>query len=97
MQIDIATIGANPNDEVRVGNVYNVRGGRGLRYGHMMIVIAIVDPQDRYDGRSVLLLTVTKEGKPVGVTQYALHYLEDKCPIAFCEGIDQIQLTIRSL
>lgn len=86
-------------DALEVGNVYHVRGGRGLRDGHMNIVIAITEPKDRYgmQGRMALCLTVDKEGDPRGVTSYAVHYFEDKMPVAFCDGVADINLVVRSL
>ena len=83
--------------ELLVGNVYAVRGGRGLRDGHMNIVIAITEPKDRYQGRMALCLTVDKDGDPRGVSAYGVHYFEDKMPIAFCDGADEISLNVRSL
>lgn len=97
MQVNIETDRFIPEDELRVGNVYHVRGGRGLRYGHMYIVFAVTEPTDEYRGRMALCLTVNKDGKPVGTTSYGAHYFEDKQPIAFCDGCEDITLTIRSL
>jgi len=87
----------SPVIETRPGNVYHVRGGRGLRDGHMNIIIAITEPKDRYQGPMALCLTIDKEGDPRGVTSYGLHYFEDKMPIAYCEGVEDIRLIVRSL
>lgn len=43
------------------------------------------------------MLTVNREGEPVGVTSYALSYIDDLSPIAFVEGIEDIDLTMRSI
>jgi hypothetical protein len=97
MRVHIETENALPSDPARVGNVYAVKGGRGLRDKAMNILIAITEPRDSYTGRTGLMLTVNREGLPVGVTSYAMHYVEDLSPIAFVEGIDAIDLTMRSL
>lgn len=97
MNVVIETDNFIPEQDVRVGNVYHVRGGRGLRDGHMNIVLAITEPCDRFSGRMALCLTVDKFGKPRGVTSYGVHYFEDKQPIAFCEGCEDINLSVRSL
>lgn len=85
--------------ECGVGNVYHVRGGRGLRDGHLNIIIAITEPKDRFacQGRMALCLTIDKDRDPRGVTSYGAHYFEDKMPIAFCEGVQDINLVVRSL
>ncbi len=96
MKIDIQTTELGPLDAARVGNVYPIKGGRGLRDGHLQILMAITEPNS-FRGQSALLLVITKDGKPVGVNSYGLSYIEDLCPIAFCEGIDELVLIIRSL
>ena len=55
MNVVIETDNFIPEQDVRVGNVYHVRGGRGLRDGHMNIVLAITEPCDRFSGRMALL------------------------------------------
>ena len=97
MRVHIETDNTLPSEPARVGNVYAVKGGRGLARGHMNILLAITEPTDCYSGRSGLMLTVDKEGKPRGVTSYGMHYIEDVSPIAFVDGIEDIDLTMRSL
>lgn len=97
MRVHIETTNVVTGDPPRVGNVYAVKGGRGLARGHMNILIAITEPSDCYSGRTGLMLTVDKEGKPRGVTSYGMHYIEDLSPIAFVDGIEEIDLTMRSL
>jgi len=97
MRVHVETITPCQDTECRVGNVYSVRGGRGLRYGHMNIVMHITEPDDRFNGSMALCLTVNKDGRPVGTTSYGAHYFDDKMPIAFCEGIEDVDLTIKSL
>jgi hypothetical protein len=65
----------------------------------MQIVIAIREPQENcyWDGPRAIMLVVDRNGEPVGATTYAIHYFEDKVPIAFAEGVEDINLTIRSL
>ena len=97
MNIYIALESLPEPSEVRVGNVYAVKGGSGARHGHMQVVIAITDSRPPYECARVLLLTVNKDAKPVGVTHYGLSYFADKMPIAFADGVDAWALTIRSL
>lgn len=97
MRVHIETDNAVPAAPARVGNVYAVKGGRGLRDKAMNILIAITEPRDSYTGRSGLMLTVNREGQPVGCTSYAMHYIDDLSPIAFVDGIEDIDLTMRSL
>jgi hypothetical protein len=80
-----------PSDDPRVGNVYAVKGGSGMRDKAMMILIA------RTEDSSALMLVIAKDGKPKGVTQYSLSYLEERCPIAFVDGLEDLELTMRSL
>ncbi len=96
MKIDIQTTEIGHNAETKVGNVYAVKGGRGLRYGHMQVLIAIT-PNREYYGQSGLMLVINKQGEPVGVNSYGMHYIEELCPIAFVEGIDELTLRMRSL
>lgn len=96
MKIDIQTTEFGPFDPARVGNVYPIKGGRGLKLGHLQILIAITEPRDYY-GASALMLVITKEGKPVGVNSYGMHYIEELCPIAFVEGLEDMTLIMRSL
>ena len=96
MKIDIQTIELGPFDPARVGNVYPIKGGRGLKQGHMQVLIAITEPRE-YHGASALMLVITKEGKPVGVNSYAMHYIEELCPIAFVDGLEDMTLVMRSL
>ena len=83
--------------ETRPGNVYQVRGGRGARVGHMMVLLAVTEPKDCYSGRSALMLVIDKDGEPVGCTSYGLHYFDDKMPIAFADGVEDIDLRVRPL
>lgn len=100
MRIHIETTCEDKIGEPVVGNVYPMRGGRSGKYGHVMILLAITEPiPERYDsiGRQALMLVVDTEGRPRGVTNYGIHYFEGKCPIAFVDGINDIDLTMRSL
>lgn len=97
MKIDIQLSDFTPSDEPHVGNVYHVRGGRGLRYGHMMILFDITEPKDVLRGAMALMLIINKDGESIGVTSYGIHYLEDKQPIAFVEGLEDLTFVMRSL
>lgn len=74
-----------------VGNVYACNGGYGRKAGHSMVLLAITARQ------SALLLVIDKDGEPVGVTSYGLHAIEERAPIAFVRGLDQIDLTMEPL
>lgn len=76
--------------EPLVGNVYNVRGGRGARNGHMQVIVSLTDT-------GCVMLTVDKNGEVVGASCYARHYIQEKCPIAFCDGIEGLSFDIRSI
>lgn len=99
MRVDIQTdepLVSPPED--MVGNVYQVRGGRGARLGHMHIIVAAY----RYHECSCLhdgfaTLTVDREGDIVGANTYATHYFLEKAPIARCDGLEEVQLAVRSL
>lgn len=96
MKIDIQTTEFGPYDLPRVGNVYPIKGGRGLKYGHLQVLLAITEPKEFY-GPAALMLVITKDGKPVGVNSYGLHYINDLCPIAFVDGLEDMTLVMRSL
>lgn len=86
----------SPANEPLVGNVYPVRGGRGLRYGHMNVLFHIVDAID-CRGKVGLLVVIDKEGNPIGVNSYGMHYIEELQPIAFVDGLEAMEFTLRSL
>lgn len=67
-----------------IGNVYPVAGGYGRKAGHCMVLLAITEQG------SALLLVIDKEGNPVGVTSYRIHAIEERCPVAFVRGLDEI-------
>ena len=96
MRIEITSdVGSSINDPI-VGNVYQVRGGRGASKGHMMVILAITEPEP-CSGQKVLMMMVNKQGDPVGVTSYGLNYVRDLTPIAFVDGLDEMNLQMRSL
>jgi hypothetical protein len=90
MRFDIDTLTPCPS-ETRVGNVYHVKGGYGTRAGHMMVLMAITKND------TALLMVIDKHGEPVSITNYGVHALDERMPIAFCEGIDSLSFRIRSL
>lgn len=73
------------------GNVYAINGGYGRKAGHSMVLLAITKRE------TALMLVIDKDGEPVGVTSYGLHYLEERAPIAFVRGISDINLTMEAL
>ena len=70
-----------------VGNVYNVRGGGGAKHGHMMVIVSVVNSM-------VTVLTFTKDGDIVSGSNYGLHYFEDKCPLAYCAGLEELSFNV---
>lgn len=74
-----------------VGNVYAIGGGYGRRAGHAMILLAITKAS------SALMLVIDKEGDPIGVTSYGLHAIEERAPIAYVRGLDDLNLTMEAL
>lgn len=78
-------------EPIRVGNVYAVKGGYGTRNKHLMVLIAITE-QGLH-----LLLTLDREGNPVGNTQYLAHALEDRIPVGFVEGLENLTFNITSI
>jgi hypothetical protein len=74
-----------------VGHVYPVGGGYGRRVGHAMVLIAITK------NNAALMLIIDKDGDPVGVTSYGLHAIEERVPIAFVRGLDDLSLMMEPL
>lgn len=85
-----------PTYELKVGNVYPVRGGRSASLGYMQIILAITESEKCSCGMALMLI-VDREGKPKNCDAYSARYFEDKMPIGFCDGLEDIDLTIRSL
>lgn len=96
MKFEVHLTDYTPTAPVRVGNVYPVKGGRGASLRHMHVLIAITDPAP-YKMTTCCMLTVDKNGNPVGTTQYGLHYVEDLMPIGFVDGLEELTFEIRSL
>lgn len=97
MKISIETSQFTPAEPMRIGNVYRIRGGRGAREGNFQVLIAITEGRPPYQGEAGLFLVITKDGKPVGVNSYGLHAFEDWCPVAFVEGLEELELVMRSI
>ena len=84
--------------EEMVGNVYQVRGGKGAKFGHMHVIVSAYSYGEGWDsGKGFATLTIDREGQIVGGNSYAQHYFMDKMPVARCDGIDEIELVVRSL
>lgn len=96
MKFAINTETAHPG-EVRVGNVYPVGGGYGRRAGHMMILMAVAEPINQYQGASGLMMIVDNQGRPRGVTSYGIHALEERTAIGFVDGLEDLTFEIKSL
>lgn len=76
--------------DIAVGNVYPVRGGIGARKGHMQVVLALTDT-------GCVMVTIDKEGNAIGASCYGRHYIAEKTPIAFCDGLEELSFNIRSI
>lgn len=74
-----------------VGNVYAISGGYGRKAGHAMILLAITKRE------SALMLVIDKEGEPTGVTSYSIHSIEERAPIAFVRGLDEMVFDMEAL
>lgn len=99
MKIDIQTDLPMPqNPEDMVGNVYPVRGGFGARNGHVHVIISHYDKVQgccKYSGYCTV--TVDCDGEIVGANNYALHYFNNKIPMARVDGLEEVQLVMRSI
>lgn len=78
--------------EPRIGDMYPVRGGSGLRYGHLHVLVSINERT-----RMCYFLTVNSQGEIVGTYSLGTHVIEDRVPVARVEGFESMQLTMRSL
>lgn len=97
MRISVETEAHRVALDPKVGNVYPIRGGVGAANGHMMILFAITGSHSDKTGQKALFIVVDREGIPVGTTHYGMNNLIDFCPIAFVEGLDDLELRMRSL
>ena len=98
MKISVGELLVPQNYEVRVGNVYPVRGGRGASIGNMHVLFAITEKTRLGDpGGMALFLVIDREGNPVGVNTYRASILEEWFPIAFVDGMEGLSFTMRSL
>ena len=96
MKITIDASVTNSFEGPRIGDVYAVRGGRGASRGHMQVLIAITESEP-YIGPSALFLVIDKDGRPVNVTRYGFHAIEERVPIAIVEGLDKLELIMRGI
>ena len=74
-----------------VGNVYPIKGGYGGKAGQAMVLLSITE------AASCLMLVINNEGEPVGVTSYGLHAIEERAPIAFVRGLEELEFTMEPL
>lgn len=74
-----------------VGNVYPIAGGYGRKAGHCMVLLAITK------NSAALFMIIDKEGEPVGVTSYGLHAIEERMPVAFVRGLEELSLMMEPL
>lgn len=96
MRVHIDSNLKHPLQSPQVGNVYTRRGGRAAARGEMAIIISIV-PAQPHEGEKAVMLFVDKQGQVTGADTYNLSYWEDKVPIAIAEGIQDLDIVIKSL
>jgi hypothetical protein len=97
MKINIQTDNFSALEPSRVGNVYPMRGGKAAKLGYLMVLIAITEPKQSWQGSNGLMLCIDKDGDPQGVTSYGMTHIDELAPIAFVDGLDDITLMMRSL
>lgn len=56
-----------------------------------MVLIAITKSQ------TCLMFVIDKDGEPIGVTSYGLHAIEERAPIAFVSGLENLNLKMEPL
>ena len=88
MRFDIKLGEYSPQNSVRVGNVYPVKGGYGTRAKHMMVLLAVTNDS------TALLMVLNKDGEPVGVTHYGVHVMDERMPIGFVHGISDMSFDV---
>lgn len=74
-----------------IGNVYPINGGYGRKVGHSMVLLAITREN------KCLLLVIDKDGEPMGITSYGLHAIEDRSPVAFVPGLENLVFQMEPL
>jgi hypothetical protein len=74
-----------------VGNVYAIGGGYGRKAGHAMVLMAITKTN------IALMLVIDREGEPTGVTSYGLHAIEERVPIAFVSGLEEMSFQMEPI
>ena len=74
-----------------VGNVYPISGGYGRKAGHSMVLLAITEKQ------TCLMLVIDRQGNPMGVTSYGLHAIEERSPVAFVRGLEDLEFNMEPL
>lgn len=74
-----------------VGNVYAIGGGYGRKAGHAMVLMAITKTE------TALMLVIDRDGEPTGVTSYGLHAIEERVPIAFVRGFEEMSFQMEPL
>lgn len=74
-----------------IGNVYAISGGYGRKAGHSMVLLAITEKD------TALLLVIDRQGNPVGVTSYGVHAIEERAPIAYVPGLEELTFDMQPL
>ena len=74
-----------------IGNVYSINGGYGRKAGHAMVLFAVTEKQIG------LFVVIDRDGDPVGVTSYGMHSIEERSPIAFVPGLQDLVFTMQAL
>lgn len=86
MKIDVTPIAKyQEQNEVRVGNIYAARGGKGTM---AWLVVAV-------RGDSVHMLGIDCEGEICSTTSYGKWVVKERQVIGFCADMETLRLTVR--
>lgn len=97
MKIEMSAVVLNPNPPLRVGNVYAAAEGRGLRGGHMEILIAVTEARGGWLAAAGLMLVAAEDGRIIGMNSHDMKTLKSMRAVAFVEGLESLTFTMRSL
>lgn len=92
MRFAFATNEYSPALPVRIGNVYQTRGGNRASRGDFWVLVGISD-----SGETAYLLAINREGRVVGSSSYGMHVVRDWSPIAFAQGLEEMTLDVVSI
>lgn len=77
---------------VRIGNIYQTRGGNRASRGDFWVLVGISE-----SGDTAYLLAISREGRIVGSSSYGMHVVRDWSPIAFANGLEDVTFDVVSI